>query len=322
MLSATRPISLFENERLTINEAIQLTIQSLTYYLARYPLVSVAFSGGKDSTTLLTLIMALIESGRVPRPERMHVLLANTRIELPLLHLAALEMIRIVRERGYTAEVVEPPLDDRFFVRMFGIGYPPSHNGFRWCTGLLKLRPMWTALQATRQAAGSKFLTLTGMRIGESAMRDQRIVLACNSKDGECGQGELLAEAQEKARKHGDGFGLYESAPSALSYLFTRTPASEPSDVLSPLLHWRVCHVADWLALEAPGLGFPTHRVLEAYGAGIGDSEPLEARTGCLACRRLRAEGVDTRSYGSNEHNMGRAAHNLNQLMRVICGPN
>jgi hypothetical protein len=38
----------------------------------------------------------------------------------------------------------------------------------------------------------------------------------------------------------------------------------------------------------------------------------------CLACLRLRAEGVDTRSYGSNEHNMGRAAHNLNQLMKAI----
>lgn len=279
-----RPISLFENERLTINEAIELTIQSLTYYITQYPLVSVAFSGGKDSTSLLTLIMALIETGRIPRPERLHVLLANTRIELPLLHLAALEMIKIVRERGYTAEVVEPPVDDRFFVRMFGFGYPPSHNGFRWCTGLLKLKPMWSALQKTRHDAGKKFLTLTGMRIGESAMRDARIVMACNSKDGECGQGAILAEAQEKARKSGDQFGLYESSPAELSYLFTRTPDSEPSDVLSPLLHWRVCHVGDWLAFEAPSYGFPTHRVLEAYGAGIGDSEPLEARTGCIAC--------------------------------------
>lgn len=278
----SRPVSLFENERLTINEAIELTIQSLTHYMTRYPLVSVAFSGGKDSTVVLTLLMALIETGRVPRPQRLHVLLANTRIELPLLHLAALEMIEMVRERGYTAEVVEPPLDDRFFVRMFGVGYPPSHNGFRWCTGLLKLKPMWAALQQTRQATGDKFLTLTGMRIGESAMRDERIALACNSKDGECGQGAIVAEAQERARKGGDQFGLYDSSP--VSYLFTRTPAGEPSDVLSPLLHWRVCHVADWLSLEAPGYGFPTHRVLEAYGAGIGDSEPLEARTGCIAC--------------------------------------
>ena len=35
----------------------------------------------------------------------------------------------------------------------------------------------------------------------------------------------------------------------------------------------------------------------------------------CKACRLLREDGIDTRTYGSNEHNMGRAAHNLNMLM-------
>jgi hypothetical protein len=35
----------------------------------------------------------------------------------------------------------------------------------------------------------------------------------------------------------------------------------------------------------------------------------------CTACVRLRDEGIDTRSYGSNENNMGRAAHNMNMLM-------
>lgn len=35
----------------------------------------------------------------------------------------------------------------------------------------------------------------------------------------------------------------------------------------------------------------------------------------CRACTLLRADGVDTRTYGSNETNMGRAAHNLNMLM-------
>jgi hypothetical protein len=37
----------------------------------------------------------------------------------------------------------------------------------------------------------------------------------------------------------------------------------------------------------------------------------------CTACRMLREDGIDTRTYGSNETNMGRAAHNLNMLMRA-----
>ncbi|HEY9800359.1 MAG TPA: DUF6884 domain-containing protein [Leptolyngbyaceae cyanobacterium] len=35
----------------------------------------------------------------------------------------------------------------------------------------------------------------------------------------------------------------------------------------------------------------------------------------CTACSKLRSQGIDTRYYGSNESNMGRAAHNLNMLM-------
>lgn len=37
----------------------------------------------------------------------------------------------------------------------------------------------------------------------------------------------------------------------------------------------------------------------------------------CKACSLLRDDGIDTRSYGSNENNMGRAAHNQNMLMRA-----
>lgn len=37
----------------------------------------------------------------------------------------------------------------------------------------------------------------------------------------------------------------------------------------------------------------------------------------CKCCVMLRDEGIDTRTFGSNEHNMGRAAHNLNMLMRA-----
>jgi hypothetical protein len=37
----------------------------------------------------------------------------------------------------------------------------------------------------------------------------------------------------------------------------------------------------------------------------------------CAACKPLREDGIDTRTYGSNENNMGRAAHNQNALMRA-----
>lgn len=50
-------------------------------------------------------------------------------------------------------------------------------------------------------------------------------------------------------------------------------------------------------------------------GEVIGEITALECH--CLACIQMRSEGIDPRTYGSNENNMGRAAHNLNMLMQA-----
>lgn len=185
-----RNLSLFEDERLTLDDAIDLTRQSLLAYITTYQRIAVAFSGGKDSTTVLTLLLHFIATGWLPlRYDQVTVLYADTRMELPMLHQAALGLLDTARQLGCAVQVVQPPLDDRFFVRMLGRGYPPPNNGFRWCVGLLKIEPMQAALRAIHKQAGGKFLTLTGMRIGESAARDQRIALACSKHDGECSQG-------------------------------------------------------------------------------------------------------------------------------------
>jgi tRNA-guanine family transglycosylase len=53
-----------------------------------------------------------------------------------------------------------------------------------------------------------------------------------------------------------------------------------------------------------------------AKWAAARPGEPVTAPAcNCRACSVLRDAGVDTRQYGSNETNMGRAAHNLNQLI-------
>lgn len=38
----------------------------------------------------------------------------------------------------------------------------------------------------------------------------------------------------------------------------------------------------------------------------------------CLACATMRAQGIETRAYGSNEANMGRAVHNINQYRAAL----
>jgi DNA sulfur modification protein DndC len=248
-----RAQSLFEETRLTLPGALELTRRSLQAYGEQYRHWAIAYSGGKDSSATATVVAHLIESGEVPRPDTLTVLYADTRMELPPLQIAAMGVLAALEKRGITTQVVLPSLDDRFFVYMFGRGVPPPKNHFRWCTPQLKVEPMEAALEGVRQRTGSKLLMITGVREGESAVRDQRIAMSCSRDGAECGQG-----------------------------WFQRSTADAVSDTLAPVLHWRVCHVWDWLTFNAPSMGFPTDMVAEAYGGD--EAEERNARTGCVGC--------------------------------------
>lgn len=250
-------LSLFQSERLTLTRSIELSTESLTHYGSLYKHWAVAFSGGKDSSATVTLIAHLIDTNRIPRPESLTVLYADTRQELPPLEIAAQGVMDELRRRGIDVRIVLPALDHRYFVYMLGRGVPPPSNTFRWCTPKLKVMSMERELEKVRQQYGEKLLMLTGIRVGESAARDQRIAMSCTKDGGECGQG-----------------------------WFQQTSSSAVADTLAPLLHWRICNVWDWLRFEAPELGFPTEAIADVYGMSnqSEDQEPLALRTGCIGC--------------------------------------
>jgi DNA sulfur modification protein DndC len=251
-----RTLSLFEEERLTLEKSIQLSVESLTHYGSLYKHWAIAFSGGKDSSATVTLIAHLLETGKIPQPESLTVLFADTRQELPPLHSAAMEILQELEDRGIKTQFVLPEMDHRYFVYILGRGVAPPSNTFRWCTPKLKVMSMERALEHVRQECGEKLLMITGVRVGESAARDQRIALSCTKDGGECGQG-----------------------------WFQHSSVDAIADTLAPLLHWRVCHVWDWLMFEAPLLGFSTGAVATVYGQDTAEGEePINARTGCIGC--------------------------------------
>ncbi|RME01806.1 MAG: FAD synthetase, partial [Calditrichaeota bacterium] len=213
-----RQLSLFEDERLTLEGAIDLSLASLEEYGRLYRHWAVAYSGGKDSSATVTFVVWAVRQGLVPAPERLIVLYADTRQEYPPLHTTAMRLMQRLEQAGIETRVVWPEMDNRFYVYILGKGVPPPSNTFRWCTERIKILPMNAALDQVRQDVGEKLLLITGVRLGESQVRDQRIALACDKNSGECGQG----------------------------WFQVRPPASA-SDTLAPLLHWRVCHVFDWL---------------------------------------------------------------------------
>lgn len=259
-----RNLSLFEDQRLTLDRAIDLAAENLNAYLPHYRKVAIAFSGGKDSTATATLVLHMIESGRIPNPEKLILLYADTRQELTPLHASAMGILAEARKRGCETQIVTAPMDKRFWVYILGRGVPSPNNGtLRWCTRQIKVDPMTSALAELRSTLepDERLLMLTGVRVGESAARDQRIAISCTKDGGECGQG------------------------------WFQSMTAPQTDTLAPILHFRVCHVWDWLNFEAPLYGFPTQDVAEAYGMLESDGEEgLNARTGCIGCPLVSTE--------------------------------
>lgn len=177
----TKAESYWDDQRMTMKEAIDTSIASLNAYAASYEHWSIAYSGGKDSTATTSFVVWAIENGYVPKPKTLTVLYADTRQELPVLNRTAQQFMSDLRARGYNAMSVLPDVDDRFYVYMFGRGVPPPSNTFRWCTEKIKIKPMVKALEGLATENDQRFIQITGVRLGESAKRDQRIALSCNS---------------------------------------------------------------------------------------------------------------------------------------------
>ena len=247
--------------RVSMHEAMELTAASLNAHGAQHQHWVIAWSGGKDSTATLVTVLLLISNGTVKPPASLTVLYADTRQELPPLAAAAEAlMIYIANRYGALVRVERAmaPLDKRFLVYILGRGVPPPNNNtLRWCTRQIKVDPMAEAIGRVIDGLPGTVLTITGVRQGESAMRDRRIEMSCGKDGAECGQGWYQQ--------------VLPNSPGIRGRIAT----------LAPLLHWRVCQVWDALA-EAACDGWPTAAVAEVYGADEDQEE--HARTGCTAC--------------------------------------
>ncbi|MFJ3410591.1 phosphoadenosine phosphosulfate reductase domain-containing protein [Pseudomonas protegens] len=249
-------------QRLQMTESIELTIQSLQAYGADHDHWGIAWSGGKDSSSTLTLIIWLIDTGRIKPPKTLTVFYADTRQELLPLANAAGQIKDELEERGIHVEVVTAPMDKRFMVYILGRGVPPPNNNtLRWCTRQIKIDPMAQALEQRIAGLEGNVLMITGVRQGESAIRDKRIEMSCGKDGAECGQG------------------WYQKVLPESKGLKGRLAT------LAPLLHWRVCHVWEWLKHWAPLPEFgdwSTATIADAYGGD--EAEEINARTGCTGC--------------------------------------
>ena len=156
-------------------EALTTEIQEL-YCLDAIPWV-IGYSGGKDSTTIVQLIWnAIATLPAEKRTKAIHVITTDTLVENPIVSAwvrNSLERMKIAaqeQEIPVIPHLLQPAIQDTFWVNLMGKGYPAPRNQFRWCTERLKINPANHFIREMVRVNGETILVL-GTRRAESTTR-------------------------------------------------------------------------------------------------------------------------------------------------------
>jgi DNA sulfur modification protein DndC len=159
-------------------------------YLKDQKPIIVAFSGGKDSSLVLTLLWQMLEELPLEqRTKTVHVIVADTGVETPAMtdyiHRTVTKIQRYA-ERGtktsngplpIKTHLVRPQLKNSFWYKVLGKGtlVPTGNVRHRWCTAHLKIIPTQKVIQdIIRQSPvsiGEEATLWLGVRNEESARR-------------------------------------------------------------------------------------------------------------------------------------------------------
>lgn len=146
----------------------------------------IGFSGGKDSTVLLTLVwLALrkikrdtITPFQLRRP--IYVVCNDTMVENPIIATYVDEVLAQIETKAREEDLpifvrkTEPRLEDSFWVNVIGKGYPVPNTAFRWCTDKMKIKPTARFIIEQVDECGEAII-LIGTRKAESATRARSI---------------------------------------------------------------------------------------------------------------------------------------------------
>lgn len=144
----------------------------------------IGFSGGKDSTVLLTLVWIALKRIREENPHPyqlrrpVHVVCNDTMVENPIIASYVEDVLTKIeasaREQNLPIFVKKttPKLEETFWTNVIGKGYPVPNNTFRWCTDKLKIRPTSSFLLDQIDEKGEA-IVLLGTRYEESATRER-----------------------------------------------------------------------------------------------------------------------------------------------------
>ncbi len=225
----------------------------------------VGFSGGKDSTCILSLIYYAVKSlKKSQRKKPIYVVSSDTLVETPVVVDQISDVLEIVEKQGtqdgliITGHPVHPKSRETFWVNLLGKGYPAPTQKFRWCTERMKIDPVSTFIKQTAAKSGEVILAL-GSRSKESASRSQVIA---------------------KHRIQGTSLGRHSSLSNAFTYM--------------PIVDWDADEVWEYLLSAPCPWGGSNKNLFELYkGSNQGECPMVidkttpscgNSRFGCWTC--------------------------------------
>ncbi|MET0002060.1 MAG: DNA phosphorothioation system sulfurtransferase DndC [Candidatus Thiodiazotropha sp.] len=141
----------------------------------------IGFSGGKDSTTILSLVYsALLQLNPTERHKHIYVVSSDTLVETPVVVDMITRVLEVINESAsidnlpVSAHPVFPKWEQTFWVNLLGRGYPAPQQSFRWCTERMKIDPVSEFITDKVTQFGEVVVVL-GSRSQESSSRAQVI---------------------------------------------------------------------------------------------------------------------------------------------------
>ena len=136
----------------------------------------IGYSGGKDSTMLVCLVMDMLKTlPKEKRTKTVYIVSSDTMVENPIvgnyMHNMSKQINDLSDELNVKSEIIYPKITDTFWAKVIGLGYPtPEAPGFRWCTERLKIRPM-NDYTLNKIKNNGEVVLLLGVRKAESVYR-------------------------------------------------------------------------------------------------------------------------------------------------------
>jgi DNA sulfur modification protein DndC len=145
----------------------------------------IGFSGGKDSTALLTLVWLALQKIRESNPitifkRQVYVVCNDTMVENPVIEEYVTTVLQTIQKAAreqqlpVTVKTTTPQIEDTFWCCVISKGYPVPNNTFRFCTERMKIKPTSTFI-TNQVAANGESIVLIGTRIAESQQRAMSI---------------------------------------------------------------------------------------------------------------------------------------------------